>query len=281
MIVRWVIAVVSLFFFQGLFASASFERVKSLPPELKESSGLVYVKPYLWTIVDSTDTRLYALSPVTGQVVKKVLVKGVENHDWESIARDDRYLYIGDVGNNAGNRRDIAIYRLPLTTLRQAVVNDVKTFHVNYYAYTPKLFPYAHDFDAEALLVSDKSILVVTKNWRSGGATLYRLPKRPGRHEARPFGRLHFSGMVTAASWEDNVVSFLSYQPGLFGFRVSLRQWMWPGGETMWASSVFHTEVLPVTCQAEGLTHTRDKLWVTCEGNAAHPAQLFVGRYRG
>ena len=277
---RRIITIFVLFLYLGASFSA-FRMLSTLPPVLKESSGLLYIKPYLWTLVDSTNTDLYALSPRTGKVVKRVRVLGIQNHDWESIARDAHFLYIGDVGNNAGDRTNLVIYRLPLSRLTRFASVRPRKINVNYFSYTPRFQPYSHDFDAEALLVTDDKILIVTKNWRSGGATIYQLPKSPGRHEALLWGRLHFPGMVTAASLYKSGVSLLAYQPMLFSFQVTLRQWAWHDQRDMWQSRPLLQMNLPIYCQAEGLAQSEKTYWLTCEGGGGDPAKLFVSSVGG
>ncbi|MBL6943693.1 MAG: T9SS C-terminal target domain-containing protein, partial [Bacteroidales bacterium] len=82
-----------------------------LPPEIQESSGLAYFNEKLWTINDSGGLPvIYAFDTIVGQIVQRIIVDNAINIDWESLATDDDYIYIGDFGNNLGNRDDLAIY---------------------------------------------------------------------------------------------------------------------------------------------------------------------------
>ena len=84
-----------------------------LPDEVDENSGLAYLNGKLWTINDSGGLPvLYALDTTNGQIVQRIAIANAVNIDWESLADDDQYIYIGDFGNNSGNRDDLSIYRV-------------------------------------------------------------------------------------------------------------------------------------------------------------------------
>ena len=42
----------------------------------------------------------------------------VENSDWEEISQDDGYIYLGDFGNNTGDRTDLHILRVEKSSLK-------------------------------------------------------------------------------------------------------------------------------------------------------------------
>jgi hypothetical protein len=74
----------------------------ALSEELKEISGIQYINDTL--LVAHNDggngPLLYFLNPNTGIILKRVFVKDVKNTDWEDIALDGKYLFIGNFGNN-------------------------------------------------------------------------------------------------------------------------------------------------------------------------------------
>ena len=76
----------------GLIQAKPIDKLADLPPALLETSGLVWDHGKLWTMADKRNPRLYALSPQTGKVLKTVLLKGVNNRDWETIAVDATYF---------------------------------------------------------------------------------------------------------------------------------------------------------------------------------------------
>jgi hypothetical protein len=88
--------------FVFLFCCFSFfvfsQKSIALSEELKEVSGIQYINDTL--LVAHNDggngPLLYFLNPNTGIILKRVFVKDVKNTDWEDIALDGKYLFIGD-----------------------------------------------------------------------------------------------------------------------------------------------------------------------------------------
>lgn len=141
--------------------------------ELSEASGLAVSRTSgrLWSLNDSGQPVLYALN-TRGEVTARVRLTGAAVEDWEAVAvggcPSGSCVYIGDIGDNQANRRQVTVYRLPEPQpgATAAAVSDV--FHASY----PDG---AHD--AEALLVTaDGGILIVTKG-ETGPIGLYRFPR--------------------------------------------------------------------------------------------------------
>ena len=64
---------------------------------------------------------LYELNVTNGNVSRTVTIQNAANVDWEDICTDDDYIYIGDFGNNSGNRTNLRIYKV--------LKSDNKTLH--------------------------------------------------------------------------------------------------------------------------------------------------------
>ena len=80
-----------------------------LSKKIDETSGLEYFNEGLITHNDSgDDAKLYLFSQ-TGELLEEFVVNDAVNNDWEDIAMDESYLYIGDSGNNYGNRKNLNI----------------------------------------------------------------------------------------------------------------------------------------------------------------------------
>lgn len=88
--------------------------IAKLPHEISESSGIVVADSNLvWTMNDSGGGNAIFLVNSQGELLKTLLLNATQNHDWEDLTSDSAYLYIGDFGNNANRRRDLAIYKFP------------------------------------------------------------------------------------------------------------------------------------------------------------------------
>ncbi len=153
-------------------------------PDIGESSGLVASRRSpgaLWTHNDSGDEPyLYCLDArIASCGVWRVA--GADAFDWEDIAMGpgprpgEQYLYVGDIGDNIGQRREIVVYRVPEpaagrggappTKAAPAVTMEAERLRLRY-PDGPK--------DAEALLVHPATgdVYVVTKS--ASETTVYR-----------------------------------------------------------------------------------------------------------
>ena len=125
-------------------------------PEIVESSGLAVVDGLVATVNDSGDDgRVFAVDPSTGRTVG-VTSWEPEPDDIEALApAGPGHVWVGDIGDNPGNRDTISVYRIPLGADDQEV--DVEPIELRYPG-GPR--------DAETLLVHPGSgrVFVVTKD---------------------------------------------------------------------------------------------------------------------
>ncbi|MDP2514032.1 hypothetical protein Q8W17_02800 [Photobacterium damselae subsp. piscicida] len=88
-----------------------------LPVQVNETSGLAVINNRVWTHNDSGGkNEIYQLSPDYKTVTKTVLIKGNKNYDWEDLTQDERYLYVGDTGNNSTRRNGESFINCVLVT---------------------------------------------------------------------------------------------------------------------------------------------------------------------
>ena len=106
--------------FSAIFATAktsaqiaSVSVRAQLPAMLSESSGAVFFNGRFISHNDSgNENKLYELDTATGLILRTVHIQNAVNSDWEDLAQDATSLYIGDIGNNRGNRTDLKIYKI-------------------------------------------------------------------------------------------------------------------------------------------------------------------------
>lgn len=176
-------------------------RKAKLDAAVPETSALLYTNGTLWTLNDSGNPPvIFRLDSASGRVVQRVRIVNFPNTDWEELAADSRYFYIGDFGNNAGRRRDLRVLRLPRpgpadTT---AVAEEIAFRYPEQTDFEPGA--YRHNFDCEAFFVAHDSLHLFSKRWADGHTRHYTLPTQPGRYVARPHETLDAQGTVTAAS---------------------------------------------------------------------------------
>ena len=142
--------------------------------ELAEASGIAASRRtpgVLWALNDSGDPVIYALD-AKGAVTGHVRVTGAQVEDWEAIAvgpcKSGSCLYVGDIGDNSGSRKQITIYRVPEPAVGDDMTAPAEVFHATY--------PDGPQ-DAESLVLTpDGSMYIVTKGEKRRVA-LYRFPR--------------------------------------------------------------------------------------------------------
>ena len=175
----------------------------SLPDEVQETSGLILFNDILYTHNDNADLNLYALNNTTGAVIKTLPVKGATNRDWEEIAQDNDYFYIGDFGNNvSGNRQDLNILKMSKKSILDGKpkVDSILFSYSDQTDFSVKKNNNT-DFDCEAMVVSKDSIYLFTKQWVNKKTAVYVLPKIPGKYTARLKTTYDVKGMITGATY--------------------------------------------------------------------------------
>ena len=140
---------------------------------LTEASGLVAsrVTPgRLWSHNDSGTPEIIALD-TQGKVTGRVSVSGATLVDWEGIASGacdkGTCLYLADIGDNGGKRKDITIYRIAEPAKAAGSVQVDGTFRASY----PD-----GGHDAEALLAAPDGRLYIVTKGETDDVSLYRFP---------------------------------------------------------------------------------------------------------
>jgi hypothetical protein len=143
-----------------------------------ESSGVVRgrVNPdVLWTLNDSGNDPLLFAFDTTGASRGTLLIDGATNADWEAIGAgpcgDGWCLYIGDIGNNRGIRREITVYRV----VEPALGADTALRVVSVLDRLVGRYPAAPE-DAEAMVVSEQGEVDLITKGRERRVDVYRMP---------------------------------------------------------------------------------------------------------
>jgi hypothetical protein len=181
------ILTVLIVFFGVNVASAQLLEYHELPESLSEISGLELLNDS--TLIAFNDgggkARLYLLN-MQGKVIKKVDITNAKNKDWEDIAIDDEYIYIGDIGNNENKRLNLKIYKVEIKDVLKKKEVSAKEIKFNYGE--QKSFPPISDsmyFDAEGITVYNDSLWIFTKDRSDpteGNTFIYKIPTTPGTY---------------------------------------------------------------------------------------------------
>ena len=242
-----------------------------LSETISETSGLIVWNDQLWTHNDNTDTNIYSLDTLDGKITQIYSLVGIKNRDWEEISQDEEYIYLGDFGNNAGNRRDLKIYRIAKNSLasRSAVIDSIEFSYSDQVNFSPG--SNNTDFDCEAFVVAEDSIYLFTKQWISNRTSVYALPKIPGIYIAHLKLSFDVNGLVTGAAYlESKKIIVLS------GYSISLDPFLYLlydfSNHDFFSGNKRKISVLLPFHQTEGITSEDGiKYYITNENFSPNP----------
>ena len=196
-----------------MHGQADVVNIGTMPSAVNETSGLLYFNDRLITHNDSGNSAfLYEIDTVSLSVTRTVTIINANNVDWEDLAQDEQYIYIGDFGNNLGAREDLAIYRIDKADYLSSDTVMADKIDFSYEDQTNFDGNTNSDWDAEAMVVLEDQLVIFTKQWQSNNTVAYGLPKSPGNHTAVNLGGYESNGLITGATF--NELSGLLYLVG-------------------------------------------------------------------
>jgi hypothetical protein len=195
---------------------------------LVESSGLQIAGNFLWSFNDGGGAAaIYRIDTVTNTLLQTVTLSGAVNVDWEDIAFDGTYFYLGDFGNNAnGARTDLKIYKFPFSAIPDFTINadavipaaDIEIINFTYSDQAQPPLPSGSNntkYDCEAMIVDGSEIHLFTKNWIDLTTTHYVINSTlPGNYVLTPLETLSVNFLVTGADKAplQGTIALLGYQ---------------------------------------------------------------------
>ncbi|MBR9922637.1 MAG: hypothetical protein GYB31_17530 [Bacteroidetes bacterium] len=244
---------------------------------IHESSGLAMDGDSFWTHNDSgSDPMLYRINK-EAKIVDMKYVDTPHFVDWESVDIGDGNLYIGDLGNNNGDRMDLGILQISLAALQ----TDVDTVSSFFYSMTYddqedfSTRPLAHNYDCEAIIQIDDETLVITKNHLDMRTNIYTTEYAIGLDGI--LGITDIGGLVTGAAVhpDEEDVFLLAYREtdGMFSpFIVHFYDFE---DFRFWRGESQQVDV-PLDTQVEGLAVDSDyQLYISSESNGSVPGKLY------
>ena len=252
-----------------------------LPEEVNETSGLFFHNGKLWTHNDSGGKPiLYAIDTATFEIVQRLTLKNVKNLDWEDVCTDGETVFVGDFGNNKGNRKNLRIFTFPLSAIPKegdAVIQvDSILFRFGDQTNFEKR-KQAHDFDCEAMFATEDYLYLFSKGWETGTTRMYRLSKTAGTQVAEVVNGFNSQGLITGVDYDrDNrilvVVGYVKtvWKPFIYlifdfyedGVKLSHRRFEMPQ---------------LTGCQAEGICFFDEgKCYISAETSPTMTSRAFV-----
>lgn len=195
--------------------------VQKLSDTLNETSGLAKFGEQWFSHNDGGNPAvLYQLNK-NGKINKAYPIQQA-NNDWEDLTFSDSFGFIGDFGNNAGNRQNLRILRFKTSALNSASPTDTLLVDLIEFSYADQanFSPTTNStpFDCEALIYWNDSLHLFTKNWLNGYTKRYVLPNAPGRYVVAPRDSLLLNFLVTGAASYHNRIALVGYDKSGNGF---------------------------------------------------------------
>jgi hypothetical protein len=191
------------------------EETITLPPMLSETSGLFCADDHVLSINDSGNAPAVFKVSYSGKL-KQTITLPIINNDWEAVSADSDYFYVADIGNNKGQREQVAVYKV-----NQQNVKDIETLSIKYAANNVNSnIPYAHDYDAEAMVKKGNELLLFSKSWSSGITHVYRINEGENLQVLTPFAAISgLPGVVTGVDYDSGKQQYVvvGYKSDPFG----------------------------------------------------------------
>ena len=213
---------ISLNSFLGQSQISDFIEKFELPSVIQETSGLLFLDGKIITNNDGGDAaNLYEIDSLTGGLLRTININNATNIDWEDLADDETHIYIGDFGNNYGTRNNLKIYKILKSEYKNNTSVSSETISFSYEDQTNFNSSNSHNFDAEAFVIYEDSILIFTKNRGDFKTNVYKIPKTIGNHTAVKVSSANVGGLITGATYNGNFL-LCGYDLNLIPFLVQI-----------------------------------------------------------
>jgi hypothetical protein len=193
-------------------ANITLTHVIALDSNSLEISGIQIINNQLWSHNDGGNANaLFKINNTTGDCSNSKTINA-SNIDWEDITQDSTHIYIGDFGNNVGNRQNLKIIKIPKDSLQfglQPIANKI----INFTYSDQQIFTSNNttNFDCEAMLHFNNKLYVFTKNWGNHKTQLYQLDTDSTNATAQLIDSFDCKGLITGADIYQNTIVLLGY----------------------------------------------------------------------
>ncbi|MBW2962039.1 T9SS type A sorting domain-containing protein [Mesonia aestuariivivens] len=212
--------------FIGKGQPSNVEEKFILPETLNESSGAIFFNDKLVTHNDSgNENKLYEVDTLSGLITRTITITNATHVDWEDLTQDENFIYVGDIGNNSGNRTDLKIYKIAKSdyvTTNSLIAEVINFNYSDQFDFSSN--PNQTQWDAEALISLDENqLILLTKNWVNGITSAYPISKNAGTHSVSPLPTtLSAEGLITGAAYNS-----LTEKIYAIGYTNNLQPFVW------------------------------------------------------
>lgn len=256
-------------------------KIVTFPATCNEASSLLYTDGKIFINNDSGNTpAIFQIDSTTGNVIKTTTISNYVNEDWEDLAADSQHVYIGDFGNNDGERTNLKILKVKKSALYNPDSTSIKAVAIKFkYPDQTSFAPSStHNFDCESFFYHKGLLHLFSKNRGNKKTKHYTVdPNLTTNQTAVLKDSLNVNGLITGATVraDGKVACLLGYDQSnftvfswlLFGFDSTdyfggnRRRLELPGGLS-WT-------------QAEGIGFRDEhRLWISNEKLATATAKM-------
>ncbi|RYE17356.1 MAG: hypothetical protein EOP51_24030 [Sphingobacteriales bacterium] len=164
-------------------------------------------------------------------MVRWIRILNSNNYDWEDLAQDDKYFYIGDFGDNSGSprARPRTIFMVPKEKLLQtsdSIMADTLRFVFQDWFNDRNGEENNTNFDCEAMISFKDSLYLFSKQWKNEKTTVFVLPKISGTAVARKKTVYNLGSLVTGATYyeQGNLLALTGYHTDMKSYLTPLHQ---------------------------------------------------------
>jgi hypothetical protein len=247
-------------------AGIELQLIKELVPALTETSGLEFYKGHLITHNDSGDLPTLYFLDLKGTILYSKTYKNMKAVDWEDITKDDTHLYMADIGNNQGNRKDLSIYKIALSDLENENAS-VEELHISYP--DQKTFVKGnqnHAYDAESIVAIKGSLYIFSKDWKNQSTVLYKVDKNQRDQVAQKITSHNVKGLITGATFNGtDTILLCGYNSSLtpFVFEVAYKNGAFEFGEKLEINIEGGAQVEAISYLKT--EHNKESYYLSCE----------------
>ena len=165
---------------------------------MEETSGLEYFNGNLITHNDSGGAAELYEFDLNGNLLAIHPVVNAKNKDWEDITQDQKYIYIGDHGNNFASREGLKIYKTQWNGKHFKSIGKIRYRYGHQKNFKKRGM---NAFDAEALATAGEQLLLFSKNRKTKNTEVYKIPKEPGEYVIYPKTSVPVNALITGADF--------------------------------------------------------------------------------
>lgn len=253
--------------------------ILKLPDVLSEISGMLTWNGLFWGFNDSGGTPVLFGFDSSGTIKMELELVNAENKDWEAMTQDDNYLYVGDFGNNRGNRKDLCIYKISKKDITELAKQKVSSERINFQYASQTSFGFSLNsttYDCEAMVAMMGQLYLFSKNWEENTTEVYCLQTTPGTNNLEAIDTLDVNLLVTGADISPDKTKLALI--GYLDYRTYL--WVFSDFETdefrTGTSTYFNLKNIN-GAQTEGISFlNNDSLLISCEETSGFNQQVFL-----